>query len=97
MTRYRTTQSLPETPGRALLDRWAVVDTVTGQTVAIEEDWPTASAVAGRLNAGPPASTDAVSPDERVRGTSQAADTTAGPGGVARAGSLMPDTPRVTT
>ena len=27
--------------------------------------------------AGPPASTDAVSPDERARGTSQAADTTA--------------------
>jgi len=28
-------------------------------------------------DAGPPASTDAVSPDERARGTSQAADTTA--------------------
>jgi hypothetical protein len=30
-----------------------------------------------RKDAGPPASTDAVSPDERARGTSQAADTTA--------------------
>ena len=30
-----------------------------------------------RWDAGPPASTDAVSPDERARGTSQAADTTA--------------------
>ena len=30
-----------------------------------------------REHAGPPASTDAVSPDERARGTSQAAETTA--------------------
>ena len=48
--RYRTTQSLPESPGQVLVDRWAVIDTVTGQTVAIEEDWTTASKVAGRLN-----------------------------------------------